>query len=370
MDTSNRDYVERFIEKDMLSWKADNNSALIITGGRQVGKTTTVRHFAFNNYEHVVYVNVGVDSIANKLANTSEHNIAHAVREWCSELGITYTDDKDTVLIFDEIEENEQVYEKICLFNRKLGCDVIITGVYLGKTEGSLQPAEDLTTLQMFPLSYAEYLNYYGAYDYFHSNSIDTMSEEGRAWLKKVYDVYLIVGGYPEIFCAYKQGEDLNTAFEKLLEILKVDFQRNTDALSDSDEIDYMFGIICRMMSSEKQEDYGETERFSEKQEDYGETEGISEPPLTLVDRILQYANSEELTEKTCRKLLDWMLATHVISYVDTRDLADKSITSRGRICFEDVGLANYLCDTYCIENSAKVEILTETFAHRQLLEE
>lgn len=39
-------YLERFIENDILSWKNNpNHRALEINGGRQIGKTTTLKKF-------------------------------------------------------------------------------------------------------------------------------------------------------------------------------------------------------------------------------------------------------------------------------------------------------------------------------------
>ena len=50
--------LKRKITDEMLAWKnTSNKKALIVKGLRQVGKTTSVRAFAQENYENVVYVN-------------------------------------------------------------------------------------------------------------------------------------------------------------------------------------------------------------------------------------------------------------------------------------------------------------------------
>ena len=49
------EYIERFVEQDMLKWKNRNNGlALEVIGSRQVGKTTTVMHFAGHEFEQTV----------------------------------------------------------------------------------------------------------------------------------------------------------------------------------------------------------------------------------------------------------------------------------------------------------------------------
>lgn len=56
----------------MLAWKnTPNKKALIVKGLRQVGKTTSVRAFAQDNYENVVYVNFKSNYSANLTVNNS-----------------------------------------------------------------------------------------------------------------------------------------------------------------------------------------------------------------------------------------------------------------------------------------------------------
>ena len=51
-------YLERKADKYLLSWKAQpSRLPLIIKGARQIGKTETIRKFAFENYDHVVEIN-------------------------------------------------------------------------------------------------------------------------------------------------------------------------------------------------------------------------------------------------------------------------------------------------------------------------
>lgn len=76
----------------------------------------------------------------------------------CENNDLIYEDTKDTVLIIDEIQENENLFTNIRTFNRCPGCDLIVTGSNLQRTIGLFQPAGDLAVLRMYPLSYEEYL--------------------------------------------------------------------------------------------------------------------------------------------------------------------------------------------------------------------
>jgi predicted AAA+ superfamily ATPase len=48
----------RKIYKDIESWKnMHSNTALLVTGARQVGKTHIIREFTKNNYKHFCEIN-------------------------------------------------------------------------------------------------------------------------------------------------------------------------------------------------------------------------------------------------------------------------------------------------------------------------
>ena len=51
-------YLARKIDRFLQSWKEDaNRKPLIVRGSRQVGKTESILHFAFRNYESVIEIN-------------------------------------------------------------------------------------------------------------------------------------------------------------------------------------------------------------------------------------------------------------------------------------------------------------------------
>lgn len=51
-------YLKRKTYQKLLSWKAESNLTLEVTGARQVGKTYIIRKFAKENFDAVVYINM------------------------------------------------------------------------------------------------------------------------------------------------------------------------------------------------------------------------------------------------------------------------------------------------------------------------
>lgn len=342
-------YIERLVEKDLKAWK-DNDSdyGLEVTGCRQVGKTTTVLTFAKQNYENVIYVNVSVDSNIDTLKSVDENTVLQQVQRYCITVGKRFTDTKDTVLIFDEIQESKELYERIRVFHRCLHCDLIVTGSNLAKAKEFFQPAGDLMQVRVYPLSYEEYLNYYGAYEYYKQSSIDQIVNEKYAWFKEVYDVYCQVGGYPAVFCAYLNDKPIKPVFESLLETFKSEFRINTGNPADYDKIEVMFETICRMMCREKKGDARLIETAS---------------------KITAQNKSKRVATEECNNLLSWLSAARLVNYCDKLDLRSGERYSSERLYFEDIGLFNYLCDKYCIDKSTVAGMSAETFAFKQLKE-
>lgn len=143
-DTS---YIERFIEKDFHDWKDNwaDSRTLLVKGCRQVGKTTSVRHFAAENYKYVIYVDVRSETDLSLLESASESNVVERLTAFCeahSEMH-AFINSPDTVLILDEVQENKAIYERIRTFNRSLDCHVIFTGSNLKLSQDYFQPAGD-----------------------------------------------------------------------------------------------------------------------------------------------------------------------------------------------------------------------------------
>ena len=80
--------LKREISEKLISWKNQKKKkALCIIGARQIGKTTIIREFAKEQYEHFVEINFILDKGAEKIFEgkldnlyqiTNENNIENA----------------------------------------------------------------------------------------------------------------------------------------------------------------------------------------------------------------------------------------------------------------------------------------------------
>ena len=123
---------KRKITDEMLAWKnTSNKKALIVKGLRQVGKTTSVRAFAQENYENVVYVNFKSNYSAKRIFDDDL-----VINRITTDLSALLPDARfvpyKTVIIFDEIQECANARSSIKEFVEDGRYDVIGTGSLLG----------------------------------------------------------------------------------------------------------------------------------------------------------------------------------------------------------------------------------------------
>ena len=155
-----RNPFTRDIQVDLEEWKQEKNHGVLqLEGSRQIGKTTELLKFAYKNYEYVLYVNLASDEYG------FEEVIQNGCRlmefeKYCRRAGLPhFRNNRQTVVILDEIQVSVQAYNAIRSIAASVDCDLVVTGSYLGQTikNGYFLPAGTVTYMKMYPLSFAEF---------------------------------------------------------------------------------------------------------------------------------------------------------------------------------------------------------------------
>lgn len=102
---------KRDIYESMLEWKESNKvkkTALEIQGARQVGKTFIIQKFAEENYKYAIYINLFSQDTRDKIEyiQGKSMNILEILKIFEPE----FIDNKDTVIVIDEIQEYSYIY--------------------------------------------------------------------------------------------------------------------------------------------------------------------------------------------------------------------------------------------------------------------
>lgn len=204
----------RYAINDLIAWKnSPNHMPLIIKGARQVGKTWLMQEFGKTQYEKVAYIsfdnNPRLDTLFKK-----DFNIKRLIDGLNIEVGFNITP-KDTLIIFDEIQENP-----LALTSLKYFCenapeyDIVAAGSLLGVAHhrGTGFPVGKVEYLNLYPLSFKEFLlamNENQILEIIDKNDFEMQ----KVFKERIIDLlrrYCYVGGMPKVVLSFSQEQDYN----------------------------------------------------------------------------------------------------------------------------------------------------------------
>jgi predicted AAA+ superfamily ATPase len=221
------------IEK-LSEWKAKKNrKLLIIRGARQVGKTWLMKEFGATAYEKCVYVSFDNNQRMRELFS-ADLDVARLITGIELYAGHKI-DPKNTLIIFDEIQEIPQALTSLKYFNETapqfhILCAGSLLGVALHR--GTSFPVGKVEFLDLFPLSFVEFMRAMG------KEQFVALLEQGdftmAATFRQVYidllKYYYYVGGMPEVLLSFIENHDFNEAREiqqRILTAYEQDFSKH-----------------------------------------------------------------------------------------------------------------------------------------------
>ncbi len=224
--------LKRQIEHELLQWKnTPGHKPLIIKGCRQCGKTYSVKKFAEENYENVVYINFFESPVyASAFAGSLETD--HITMMLSALLGekANFIPGK-TVLILDEIQECPEARTSLKFFSTDERYDVICTGSLLGvKGYGSQPrsvPVGYETVITMYPLCFEEFLWANGITEPMvglikkHLNEKTPVEEALHIRLKQLLLQYAVVGGMPDVVQTFIDTRQMSTVLAMQRDIVR-----------------------------------------------------------------------------------------------------------------------------------------------------
>lgn len=204
--------LERKISKYLEQWKDKRRKkALLVTGGRQVGKTYSIRQFAKEKYEVFIEINFMEDkSAADIFENVS---VAYAlIANLTAYTGVSLKSGK-TLIFFDEIQECPKAREAVRLLVKDGRYDCIEAGLVSASMD-----YEELYAMR--PLDLEEFMYANGiksaAIEYVRDCYEQKWSVSGSAheMLKRIFGYYVVVGGMPEAVQMFIDTHDMGKVTE------------------------------------------------------------------------------------------------------------------------------------------------------------
>lgn len=222
-------YLKRKIDKYLKEWKkSDTKKPLIIKGARQIGKTSSILHFAEENYDSVIYINF-VDEPQYKRVFEQGYNTDSVMKN------ISLLNQKvkiipgKTLVVFDEIQEHPDAMTSLKFFSIDGKFDVICSGSLLGinyKDISSISVGYK-SDYRMNSLDFEEFLWAKGyienQIDEFYTCLIEKkpFSELQYNILSSLWKEYLVVSGMPAAVTSFVEKELYTEIEDILLQIIE-----------------------------------------------------------------------------------------------------------------------------------------------------
>ena len=218
MDTpeKTRYMLKRKIQDKLAKWyESDHKKALLLTGARQVGKTTSIRSFAESHYSNIVEVNF-VKNPEAKLAFDGSLD-TRTIRANLTAMGYGPFIEHQTLVFLDEIQECPNARTAIKFLVEDGLFDYVESGSLLGINYKHVPsyPVGYEEEIELYPMDFEEFLwarnipeeTISILHDSFHS--LQAVPEFIHQQISKYYREYLVVGGMPEAVQRFVDTSDM-----------------------------------------------------------------------------------------------------------------------------------------------------------------
>ena len=356
--------LKRDIYDKLLDWKkARTGKVLELSGARQAGKTFILKKFARENYRYSLYINMVEDTgkaflrclETASMWEPGQERIEKPIHRALELYDQSFEDKEDVLVIIDEIQDSAEVYGKIRNFAREFTCDFIVAGSYLGKTREKefFLAAGDLNFLTMTTMSFPEFLDAFGKRHLYDEVSLFGESEHKLYdELKSYFDVYLRIGGYPEVVKTYLEKKSVKECLRKIEEITQVFITESTKYFGNPLENEVFRKILSTIAIVLLKEKKG------------------TKDLVTDFSKIIFREESNKISKKMINGAISWLYLSHQIGYADKSvDCDYLNLVDNCRFYYRDVGLANYFLTNSGAKPNVIKGVLCENFVYLNLLE-
>lgn len=216
----------RKIIEELKVWKEKaDRKPLMMLGARQVGKTSVLKRFGEECFDHCAYFSLDEEEGVCDIFRTTKNPVQ--IIEQLSFLSEAPIEPQRTLLVFDEIQDCPEAISAMKYFCERtpeyaVACAGSLLGLAFGH-EGFSFPVGKVDHINMYPVTFSEYLEQKDANLYRYYQSIDSLSPLPQVFfdrLSQAFMGYRISGGMPE--AAMKMiAMDKNGVEQSLNNILK-----------------------------------------------------------------------------------------------------------------------------------------------------
>ena len=227
-------YLRRKIDQFLKQWKENpEHKPLIIKGARQIGKTESILHFANENYSNVIYINFVLEKKYSSIV-ADGYDVETVIKNITLVNPSFHFIEKETLIIFDEIQEYPDVATTLKAFRQDGRFDVICSGSMLGINYKRIHSNSvgNKTDYEMYSMDFEEFLWAKGYQEnqiqsiYDHMVKNVPFSDTELSIFKSLFLDYCVLGGMPDVVQRYIKTGTFSGSLE-IQEQIRLDYEED-----------------------------------------------------------------------------------------------------------------------------------------------
>jgi len=226
--------LKRKIDEYLVNWKKNSErNPLIVKGARQIGKTTSIRHFAENNYNNIIEINF-VEEKKYKDIFDDGFQVDQIVKNITLKNPELEFIPYETLIFFDEMQECINCATSLKFFKVDGRYDVICSGSLMGINykeieSNSVGYKEDY---EMYSMDFEEFLWAKGYKEdviedmFQHMLQIKPLSNTMMDVMSECFREYMVLGGMPAVVNLFIKNRNYSGTL-KLQKQLLLDYEED-----------------------------------------------------------------------------------------------------------------------------------------------
>ena len=204
--------MKRDVMTKLEQWsRSRHRRPLVLCGARQVGKTYALQELGRLHYDSCAYVNL-MDPSARSVFAASGYDAGEALENISVFTGVRIVPGR-TLVVIDEIQEEPSALTVMKAFAEQTPEQhIAAAGSYLGLSyhAGRSFPVGKIDSIDMYPLTFLEFLDAYGQKDL--ADIVRSLDFERAAAfterLERMLRRYYFVGGMPQVVNEFIEGDN------------------------------------------------------------------------------------------------------------------------------------------------------------------
>lgn len=226
--------IQRKIDNYLADFYAKHKNALLVTGARQIGKTSSIREFGRTHFKRFVEINfLESPSAKSVFEGADSSNILLRLSAYAE----TKLVKGETLIFLDEIQECPDAVTAIKFLVEDGSYRYILSGSLLGVELKDIRslPVGFLTIKEMYPLDFEEFARAVGVQAevldsvraaFENKVEVDSVIHEK---MMEIFRLYLVVGGMPAAVAEYLESNNIQNILEiqqGIIELYKKDIAK------------------------------------------------------------------------------------------------------------------------------------------------